>query len=181
VRQAWREATGVAHHRPSEDCGLAGTSRRERQKSRDSSRRYDNRRAKANREVTRRCKSSGGPDGREPLAEQQLRHREMGWERSCRQILGSRNTKRNIRHRHGDEGAQLPEVQRPSGPDRCICDGHTRRKSRALPWESYRFASAASVVERRHMGRYAVSRGHSSRSTAVKGRTPETTGARSSR
>ena len=77
-----------------------------RQKSRDNNCRYDNRRAKASREVTRRCKSSGGPDGRELLAEQQLRRREAGWEGSCRQILGSRNTKRIMRHQPGGRGGQ---------------------------------------------------------------------------
>ena len=80
-----------------------------------------------------------------------------------------------------DEGAKIPEVQWPSGPRWRKCDGHTRRKSRALPWESYRFANVASVVERRHKERYAVSRGHSNRGTAMKGQTPETTGAKSSR
>lgn len=75
-----------------------------RRKSRGSSRRYDNRQAKANREVTGRCKSSGGPGGREPLAEQQLRRREAGWEGSCKQILGPRNTKRILRHRLGGRG-----------------------------------------------------------------------------
>jgi len=153
-----------------------------RQKSRDNNGRYDNRRAKANREVTRRCKSSGGPGGREPLAEQQLRRRETGWEGSCRQILGSRNTKRITEAPAlGTRGHNYPKSN--GHPDQfwCRCDGHTRRKSRALPWEGYRFANKASVVERRHEERYAVSRGHSIRGTAMKGRTPETTGAKSSR
>ena len=48
--------------------------------------------AKVSREVTWRCKSSGDPGDREPLAEQQLRRREAGWEGSCKQISGPRNT-----------------------------------------------------------------------------------------
>ena len=94
VRQAWREATGwrtIANLKFEVWPTLVDVLR---QTSRDIDRRYDNRRAKANREVTRRCKSSGDPGGREPLAEQQLRRREAGLEGSCRQILGSRNTKR---------------------------------------------------------------------------------------
>ena len=35
-----------------------------------------------------------GPWWQEPLAEQQLRHREVGWEGSCRQSPGPRNTNR---------------------------------------------------------------------------------------
>lgn len=107
VRQAWREATGVVHHHPPVIQHQADTSRRERQKSREAGPRYDNRRAKADREVTRRCKSSGGPDGREPLAEQQLRRRETGWEGSCKQILGPRNTKRSLRHRQWGRGGKI--------------------------------------------------------------------------
>ena len=56
-----------------------------------------NRGAKVKREVTRRCPAREvlwGSRWQEPLAEQQPRHREVGWEGSCKQTPGPRNTKR---------------------------------------------------------------------------------------
>lgn len=71
-RQAWRTNAAAETH------GQADTSRRGIVKRVGTVGTLDNRRAKADREVTRRWKSSGGPDDREPLAEQQLRRREAG-------------------------------------------------------------------------------------------------------
>ena len=65
-----------------------------------------NREAKANREVTWRWKSYRGPWWREPLAEQQLRHREVSWEGSCKQIPGPRNTNRIRGVRRAGKGAK---------------------------------------------------------------------------
>ena len=52
-----------------------------------------------------------GPWWQEPLAEQQLRYREVTWEGSCRQSSGPRNTNRIRGVRQVGEGAKRPEAR----------------------------------------------------------------------
>src|SRR3990172_5484277 len=78
-----------------------------------------NRGAKVKREVTRRCPAREvlwGSRWQEPLAEQQPRHREVGWEGSCKQTPGPRNTKRIGGVLEVGEGAKRPEAR--CHPDR---------------------------------------------------------------
>ena len=66
------------------------------------------------REVTRRCavrQVLWGSRWQEPLAEQQPRHREVGWEGSCKQTPGPRNTKRIRGVLEVGEGARRPEAR----------------------------------------------------------------------
>ena len=60
------------------------------------------------------------PWWQELLAEQQLRHREVSWEGSCRQSLGPRNTNRIRGVRLVGEGAKRPEAR--CHPDRAGVD-----------------------------------------------------------
>ena len=101
-----------------------------------------NQEVKTEREVTRRCKSSG-VQMTGPLAEQQARRREASCGGSCRQSPGPRNTKR-IRggRRKGAGVTRSPRVRVPWDPKpdviwirRRRCDGWMGRRLRVLPWE----------------------------------------------
>ena len=61
-----------------------------------------------------------GPWQQEPLAEQQPRHREVSWERSCEQSPGPRNTNRIGGDLPVGEGAKRPEAR--CCPDRTAVD-----------------------------------------------------------
>ena len=80
----------------------------------DAARGAGNQEVKTEREVTRRCKSSG-VQVTGPVAEQQVRRREASCGGSCRQSPGPRNTKRmeaaagRVREKQGP----LPRVRGP--------------------------------------------------------------------
>jgi len=64
-----------------------------------------------------RWKSSGGEGGVTP-SQEQLRHREVGWEGSFRQILAPRNTNRI---RHAGRGKAATDVEARSTIERSVC------------------------------------------------------------
>ena len=97
--------------------------------------------AKVSREVTWRCKSSGDPGDREPLAKQQLRRREAGWGGSCIANLWSEEHELHVRQASVGKDALITEALLVIRAGECICSRCMERKSRAFPRENCNFAS----------------------------------------